>query len=949
MEKIVRIIFVCFPYSVHAARWISLLAGSGWDIHIFPAQEFDDLHVRFNDVTYWPAKPQAFIPRSGVRVNAESPGLQARARGDLSHSEYLRCVLEEGGFDVVHSMEFQHAGYLTFDALDGLQRHRPTWIATNYGSDIYLYRHLPTHAARIRAILERCDYYSAECNRDIGMARDMGFAGRLFEVCPNSGGIDISQIASFRSRIPPSRRKVIAIKGYEHFAGRALLVLQVLRTLVTLLRPYRIVVYAPSATVRDAADALRTWTGLDIQCYAEQETHEKILTLHGQSRISIANSISDGISTSLLEAMAMGSFPIQSGTACADEWIVHGETGYVTDPEDASSIKAAIQAALQNDTLVDRAAVLNERVIRERADSRKVRDRIVRAYCQVTGVSLPALPPIAELEPEPFDGAVGTDSSATVTASDLEARPKTRSDTGFLERPLPPLRLPVRSASDRPVLTVITPTYNRADFLPETIASVLAQDFRDYEYLIFDDGSQDNTTEVVKTFDDPRIRYFRHPNCGETRTVNRALLQMAGDFFTIVNSDDPAVPGAFTGMLSALEAAPDALLAYPDWYVVDEKSRITKTIRLIDYDMAALLTNGSVAIGPGAMFRGSAIESVGLRDPLIRFGADLDFIYRLALCGRMVHVPRLLGTHREHVGSGSIAGRSERLALERLYPYQVYARHPLLGRSMMRLQREAFAVGSFAAAMVTPDPRLAVQLLARGFLAQPTAMLRRIGEHVPRDLVSRLEELGCTRNPQANAWLLKALGSPSRQAAVHATLRAVLTDPIGTLETAMAIGIPELSQMIRVMGSNSHAETLARIRRRLASAGAAAAVTVGTPSSSGVAPAQRTAMRMGVSVRSMLRQAALRVPAVQRLYAEFLRLAREHSELIASTAAITRERDRLMGELAAAAQERNELLRSLPQQSDLELFCARLSGQLTLLSSEIKALQPGRAGGDNDR
>jgi hypothetical protein len=214
-------------------------------------------------------------------VERASPVLLARAAGTLDHAQYLRRLVAEGGFDAVHSLEMQHAGYLTLDAVQGLTN-RPQWIATNYGSDIFLFGERPEHRVRLRELLARCDFYSAECVRDVRLAVDLGFSGRLFEVCPNGGGIDLAECAPRRSPLPPSRRRTIAVKGYEHFAGRALTVLGVLEGLAGRLRGYRVVVHSASQAVREAAASLARRTGLRIECLDDQVPHAAILACTGR-------------------------------------------------------------------------------------------------------------------------------------------------------------------------------------------------------------------------------------------------------------------------------------------------------------------------------------------------------------------------------------------------------------------------------------------------------------------------------------------------------------------------------------------------------------------------------------------------------------------------------------------------------------------------------------------
>ena len=102
-----------------------------------------------------------------------------------------------------------------------------------------------------------------------------------------------------------------------------------------------------------------------------------------------------------------------------------------------------------------------------------------------------------------------------------------------------------------PLVSVITPVYNRADLLPETIDSVLSQDYPNIQYIVLDDGSTDNTLETIKQYTD-RLIIEAHPNIGETATVNKGFGMAEGEFICVVNSDDPLIPGAITALVDAI-------------------------------------------------------------------------------------------------------------------------------------------------------------------------------------------------------------------------------------------------------------------------------------------------------------------------------------------------------------------------------------------------------------
>jgi glycosyltransferase involved in cell wall biosynthesis len=110
-----------------------------------------------------------------------------------------------------------------------------------------------------------------------------------------------------------------------------------------------------------------------------------MLALHGNARVSMGVGISDGISTSFLEALVMGSFPIQSCTACADEWVEDGVSGFIVSADDPSMIASRLVRALEDDALVDRAAEINWRTAQDRLEKTKVATAIVDNYRKILG------------------------------------------------------------------------------------------------------------------------------------------------------------------------------------------------------------------------------------------------------------------------------------------------------------------------------------------------------------------------------------------------------------------------------------------------------------------------------------------------------------------------------------------------------------------------------------
>lgn len=384
-----RILFVAMPDSIHTARWISQVTNQGWEVYLYPVYKADP-HPSLRNITLFDT--HIFRPASldisvewinwpSIRYYLDYYNRRFKHQYSTKPAELsLKKVIKLIKPDIVHSLEFQHAGYMTLNVKKQFGEKFPTWIATNWGSDLYLFGRLLEHQHPIREILEKCDYYSCECQRDVEIAQKMGLKSPVLPVLPNAGGIKVDQAVILCQDGPVSKRKYIIIKGYQGWAGRAFVALQALRFCQDILQGYTLIIFNSGEDTTLAARLFSDDTGIPVEIIPSFSSHEEILRQFGESRIYIGLSISDAISTSLLEAMVMGAFPIQSCTACADEWIENGATGFIVPPEDPQKIAEAIRDALTDDKLVDQAAEINLGVARKRLDYEKIQTQVIEMY-----------------------------------------------------------------------------------------------------------------------------------------------------------------------------------------------------------------------------------------------------------------------------------------------------------------------------------------------------------------------------------------------------------------------------------------------------------------------------------------------------------------------------------------------------------------------------------------
>lgn len=371
------VVLVCMADSIHSARWIGQFVDQHVDFVVFPSTPNRRVHPL---IAGWVAGAQPMtvlvVPFSGA-LSIPLWGMDLIFRDHL-RGFLLRRILRQVRPDFVHALELQHGGYITSRALDALDS-PPPFIATNWGSDIFWFQRYPAHLRRLRHLLAQATHYSAECQRDVDLAISYGFTGTAFPVFPNTGGF--SRTALTREMSAPSSRTVIAVKGYEGWVGRASLALKALEEVKDLLAGYRVVIFSANLKTQRLAVSLAQRAGLDVTWHAKKSlSHDRMMEIFSSSRAYIGISLSDGISTSLLESMVNGSFPIQTNTSCASEWITEGLSGFTVDARDPASISDGLRRALTDNDLVDSAARVNSATAQARLDEQIGRRNSFRFY-----------------------------------------------------------------------------------------------------------------------------------------------------------------------------------------------------------------------------------------------------------------------------------------------------------------------------------------------------------------------------------------------------------------------------------------------------------------------------------------------------------------------------------------------------------------------------------------
>ncbi|MBI2868950.1 MAG: glycosyltransferase [Chloroflexi bacterium] len=199
-----------------------------------------------------------------------------------------------------------------------------------------------------------------------------------------------------------------------------------------------------------------------------------------------------------------------------------------------------------------------------------------------------------------------------------------------------------------PLVSVIMSVYNGARFLPEALESVAGQTFKDFEFLVVNDGSTDDSPEIIRAFPDPRFRLISNPeNIGLTRSLNRAIALARGSYIARQDADDFSLPQRLEEQVKYLENHRDVALLGTSVRVIDELTGETRDITAAA-DPAPGLRRQNQFYHGSVMFRKGVVAGLGGYNELFRYGQDYELWLRIAAQHRVANLGRVLYVFRLH-------------------------------------------------------------------------------------------------------------------------------------------------------------------------------------------------------------------------------------------------------------------------------------------------------------
>lgn len=204
----------------------------------------------------------------------------------------------------------------------------------------------------------------------------------------------------------------------------------------------------------------------------------------------------------------------------------------------------------------------------------------------------------------------------------------------------------------------MTPSYNQAAYLEQTIRSVLAQGFPRLEYFVIDGGSSDGSVEIIEKYAGQLAGWVSEKDHGQAEAINKGLARVGGEIVAWLNSDDYYLPGAVARVVQAFEQHPEAGLVYGDVLSVDGQGQAFNLQTFRPYTLEDLMAFHIIS-QPAVFMRRSVLEQAGLLDCSYDLLLDHQLWLRLARLAPLVYVPQTLAAARYHSAAKNLARTAE--------------------------------------------------------------------------------------------------------------------------------------------------------------------------------------------------------------------------------------------------------------------------------------------------
>ncbi len=222
-----------------------------------------------------------------------------------------------------------------------------------------------------------------------------------------------------------------------------------------------------------------------------------------------------------------------------------------------------------------------------------------------------------------------------------------------------PIRPPV-SLMHRPLVTIVTPSFNQGHFIRQTIESVLTQDYPHIEYIVMDGGSTDDTAKVAGDYAG-RLTFISEKDRGQSHAINKGFRMARGEIVAWINSDDILLPGAVSHAVAAFERKPALGAVYGEGYLIDYDGKVTSRFPATEpFNLWKLVYASDYVLQQTVYFRRAIFGEIGYIDETLHYGLDWELLIRIGKRYGMEYIPEYMGSLREYDAAKTFSGGHKR-------------------------------------------------------------------------------------------------------------------------------------------------------------------------------------------------------------------------------------------------------------------------------------------------
>lgn len=369
--------------SIHVIRWIENLKDTTIELYWFDILNRGELETEVNltQITNWKKRKRSPI-KGEYWLSKKLPSLHQKIQPflEITIEEKFREILHSIQPDVVHSFEMHSCAIPVLKVMNDFPFIK--WVYSCWGSDLFYYQNFPKKNIQIKAALQRINYIHTDCLRDYTIAKQLGFNGKHLAVIPGGTGYKLTELEAFKKA--HNLRNIILVKGYQHHVGRGLNVIKALHQIINEIdqNNLKVVVFGAHQPVIDYLHQNQ----LEFQFFDRHAlSHHELLQLMGESLIYIGNSTSDGMPNTLLEAIVMDAFPIQSNPGNVTNEIIKNTINglLIENPDSIEEIAELVLTAIQSKEMLQSATVVNHQIAITRLDYDVNQQKVIELYLQI--------------------------------------------------------------------------------------------------------------------------------------------------------------------------------------------------------------------------------------------------------------------------------------------------------------------------------------------------------------------------------------------------------------------------------------------------------------------------------------------------------------------------------------------------------------------------------------